>query len=129
MPSHDLLDQAITYVKRLKEKVEKLNQRKEQLKGDGENGGEYTMGSNILPQLSLREVGSTLEVNLITGRDKSFMLHEVVSVLSQEGAEVVSASYSNADDKVFYTIVSQAIWSRIGIDSSRVHERLKKLVF
>ncbi|XP_059656121.1 transcription factor bHLH168-like [Cornus florida] len=129
LPSpQDLLDRATTYVKQLQEKVEKLKQRMEQIKG-GENSGESNMGSNILPELSVREVGSTLEVNLITGRDKSFMLHEVVSVLGQEGAEVVSASYSTVDDKVFYTIVSQAIWSRIGIETSRVHERLKNLIF
>ncbi|KAA8529582.1 hypothetical protein F0562_034318 [Nyssa sinensis] len=83
----------------------------------------------MLPAVAVKETGSTLEVNLVTGLDKRDMLHEVLHVLEAEGtAEVLSASYCNVGDKIFYTIYSQAIWPRIGIETSKVRERLKELV-
>uniref|UniRef100_A0A5B7AA69 BHLH domain-containing protein n=1 Tax=Davidia involucrata TaxID=16924 RepID=A0A5B7AA69_DAVIN len=128
LPSHVLLDKATTYVKQLKENVEELKGRKEKFKGSGKSMEDNTAGST-LPVLAVRDKDSTLEVNLITGLNTKFMLHEIITLLEEEGAQVVSASYSTVGSKIFYTIHSQAIWSRIGIETSRVHERLKKLVF
>ncbi|CAK9187456.1 unnamed protein product [Ilex paraguariensis] len=82
----------------------------------------------VSPVLAIREMGSILEVNLITGLSKSFTLHQVFSVLQQEGAEVVSASSSTVGVRVFYTIYSQALSSRIGIATSRISERLHQLI-
>jgi hypothetical protein len=41
---------------------------------------------------------------------------------------VVSASFSVVGDKIFYTIHSQAVSSRIGLEASRVSERLQNLL-
>ncbi|WOK98513.1 hypothetical protein Cni_G07225 [Canna indica] len=56
------------------------------------------------------------------------MLREVISVLEEEGAEIVNASFKSLGDMSFHTIHCQAISPRIGVDSSRVHARLKGLV-
>ncbi|KAK9284641.1 hypothetical protein L1049_023817 [Liquidambar formosana] len=126
-PKHVLLDQAAAHVKHLQERIEELKQRKELLKGDNNPTQEKTRGA-IAPVIKLRNFESTLEVNLISGPDKKSMLREVISVLEEEGAEVVAASYCTVDDKVSYTVHSQAIIPRIGIETSTVDERLKKLI-
>ncbi|XP_059650427.1 transcription factor bHLH167-like [Cornus florida] len=124
-----LLEQATNYIKGLKESIEELQRRKEQLKGDQSMNKNNIESSPItLPVLALEEMGSTLMVKLIAGLDKNFMLHQVPSVLEEESVEVVSTSYSTIGDKILYTIHSQAIWSRIGIETSRVQERLNKLL-
>ncbi|KAF8407928.1 hypothetical protein HHK36_007068 [Tetracentron sinense] len=86
-----------------------------------------TMGLR-LPVIELRDLGTTLEVILISGLNKNFMFYEVISVLEEEGAEVMNASFSVVGDKVFHTIHSQVTSSRVGIETSRVCERLKELV-
>ncbi|XP_059645498.1 transcription factor bHLH167-like [Cornus florida] len=123
-----LLEQATNYIKGLKESIQELQRRKEQLTGDQIENTDALEGS-ALPVIAVDEMGSTLEVKLITGLNKNFMLHQVLSVLEEEGVEVVTASYSTVGTKTLYTIHSQAIWSRIGIETSRVEERLNKLVF
>ena len=60
-----------------------------------------------LPVIDLRDMGSSLEVMLISGLNKNFMLYEVISVLEEEGAEVVSASVSTVGDKVFHSLHAQ----------------------
>ncbi|CAL5421336.1 unnamed protein product [Camellia sinensis] len=101
LPLRDMLEQATKYVVELKQNVEELKRRKATLKGD-EGGSEER-----LPVLMVRHMGSTLEVNLSTGLDKKFKLHEVLSVLKEEGLEVVSASYSTVGNQTFYTIHAQ----------------------
>ncbi|KAJ4711112.1 Transcription factor like [Melia azedarach] len=117
----ELLDQATTYTKQLQEKVEKMRERKELLKVDCRN---FEPIINIKYSLDF----NNLEVTIISGSRKSFLLHQVISVLEEEGAEVVSTTYQNAGDKAFYTIYAKAFSSRIGIETSRVDERLKKLI-
>ncbi|CAL5418940.1 unnamed protein product [Camellia sinensis] len=101
LPLRDMLEQATKYVVELKQNVEELKRRKATLKG-------YEGGSEErLPVLMVRHMGSTLEVNLSTGLDKKFKLHDVLSVLKEEGLEVVSASYSTVGNQTFYTIHAQ----------------------
>ncbi|CAL5418946.1 unnamed protein product [Camellia sinensis] len=123
LPLRDMLKQATKYVVELKQNVEELKRRKAALKGD--EGGSK---EERLPVLMVRNMGSTLEVNLSTGLDKEFKLHEVLSVLKEEGVEVVSASYTTVGNQIFYTIHAQILYSRIGIETSRMQERLKGLI-
>lgn len=60
-----------------------------------------------LPVIDLRDLGSSLELMLISGLNKNFMLYEVITVLEEEGAEVVSASVSTVGDKVFHSLHAQ----------------------
>ncbi|KAM7464621.1 hypothetical protein LguiA_032742 [Lonicera macranthoides] len=73
-------------------------------------------------------MGSTMVVNLITGLDKSLTLHQILFVLEEEGAEVLSATYSTVGQRIFYTTHFQALRSRLGIEVPRVHQRLMQMV-
>lgn len=66
-----------------------------------------------------------MEVVLITGMNEHFMYYQLITVLEEEGSEIVNASFATVDDKIFYTVDSQV---RAGADTSRICDRLKKLV-
>ncbi|XP_042488065.1 transcription factor bHLH162-like [Macadamia integrifolia] len=127
----DQLDHAASYIKELRQRLEELKERKQEainICGINNDIREtMSIGSNV-PVLELRDMGHSLEVTLITGLNKNLMFTEVISVLTEEGAEVVNASFSVMGEKVFYTIHSQATSSRIGVDTTRLCQRLKEFV-
>ncbi|XP_008787951.1 transcription factor bHLH162-like [Phoenix dactylifera] len=131
LTQQDHLDVATSYIKKLQDRIENLKQRRElRTSIDGINN-DMSSGMTIgirLPVIEVRHQDSNLEVVLISGLDKRFMFHEVISILEEEGAEVVSASFSAVGDKIFHVIHSKAVSSRIGLEVSRVSERLKELV-
>ncbi|XP_059650429.1 uncharacterized protein LOC132296234 [Cornus florida] len=94
-----LLEQATNYIKGLKESIQELHRRKEQLTG-GDQIEHSLEASPVLPVLAVEEMGSTLEVKLITGMNRNFMLHEVLDVLEEECVEVLSAIYTTKGDKI-----------------------------
>lgn len=107
----DQLDCAASYIRQLKERIGKLQGKKEQemsLRTRKNVMNSMKIGSR-LPVVDLRDLGSTIEVILISGLQKNFMLYEVISILHEEGAEVVSASFSTVGDKVFHTIHAQVL--------------------
>jgi len=122
----DQLDSAAAYIKQLKERVDALKRRKE---GGGGREGGATAGAVRMPVVEVRcQDGATLDVVLISEAGRPLKLHEVITALEEEGAEVVSASFSVVGDKIFYTIHSQALSPRIGLDAARVSERLHDLL-
>ncbi|KAJ6838744.1 uncharacterized protein M6B38_318975 [Iris pallida] len=131
---HDHLDQAATYIRNLKARIEKLKQRKKDATGtdgeprDGEGGREIATEELGVPVVEVAYRDPVLEVVLITGQTKKFMLYKVIGVLVEEGAEVVNASFSVVGDKIFYTLHCQATSSTVGVDASRISERLKVLI-
>ncbi|KAK0573155.1 hypothetical protein LWI29_003714 [Acer saccharum] len=119
------VDQATSYITKIEEKIKKLRERKEViLKGDHDDHDEKFEPVVI----NVKSSESTLEVSIISGLKKKILLHQVISVLVEEGAEVVNITYHNAGGRVFHTIYSKPIYTRIGIETSRVHERLKELI-
>ncbi|CAK7350577.1 unnamed protein product [Dovyalis caffra] len=80
------------------------------------------------PQIEVREMGSTLEVVLITGLDSQFIFNETIRVLHEEGAEIINASFSVVEDTVFHTIHSQVGDSAHCNEAARISQRLKKFV-
>lgn len=120
LSQQDQLDLAATYIKHLRERIEKLKGKKEQAmsmmttksssnqnnNNNINNDRNFNVGSK-LPLLEIRDLGSGIEVMLISGLNKNFMLYEVISVLEQEGAEVVSANFSTIADKIFCTVHAQ----------------------
>ncbi|KAK4779429.1 hypothetical protein SAY86_006957 [Trapa natans] len=146
LSQQDQFDLATTYITQLKEGIDGLKKRKDQLmeirtkcvtndKGVIEVGAvagpmASTRGdADIvkLPVIQLMEWVSGLEVSLISGLNKKFMLFEVISLLHEEGAEVVSASISTIGDKIFHTIHAQVRINRVGIETSRIMEKLHEL--
>ncbi|KAL4331834.1 hypothetical protein GQ457_07G016670 [Hibiscus cannabinus] len=120
MSSQKVLERATMYVNQLRNRVQKLKQKHSRLVEESkEMGGQF-------PFLSIIELDSTLEVNLIT----KFQLSHILKILMEEGAQVVKAAANHtAGDTIMYSIHCQPIISRIGIATSRVHERLENLVF
>ncbi|XP_062183432.1 transcription factor bHLH168-like [Phragmites australis] len=144
------LDEAAAYIKTLKERVAELHQKRISAQilagmrgGGGEastsaatttNGGagseETDEEAVTAPVVEVRHHhdGSSLDVVLISSVERPFKLHEVVTVLEEEGAEILNANVSAAGRKIFCTIHSRAFSSRIGIEVSRVAERLRALL-
>lgn len=101
-----LIDQAVLYMIQLKEKVNCLNEKKMSLlRGEVKNRSE---GSSLLPKLSIRSRDSVIEMNLVMDLNmKRIMLHKLVSVFEEEGAQVMSVNLQNLNDRTFYTIIAQ----------------------
>ncbi|TKY55191.1 Transcription factor bHLH36 [Spatholobus suberectus] len=133
LSQQDQLDLAATYIKHLRERIEKLKGEKEQAmntmrsNSNQNNDRIFNIGSQ-LPLLEIRDLGSGIEVMLISGLNKNFMLYEIISVLEEEGAEVVTANFSTVADKIFYTVHAQVKISRVGVEPTRVYQRLQELI-
>lgn len=130
----DQLDQAAAYIKQLRERIDKLKGIKEKAMKPTIPTTCNIMDNRMnfdfkLPVFELRDLGSSIEVIIISGLQRNFLLYEVISILEEEGAEVVSASFSTVGDKVFHTLHAQVKISRVGVETSRVCERLHELVY
>ncbi|OMO53343.1 hypothetical protein COLO4_36769 [Corchorus olitorius] len=118
----ELVDEAREYVKQKQQRMEQLKQTKVQL----ENDYGCKVGKSIV--ITTRDSDSCLEVNLVVSADLKFELSKFLIVLEEEGAQVTSAMYHREGDRFICSIQSQAICSRIGIETSRVRERLEGLI-
>lgn len=84
------------------------------------------MGQEVV---EVRHEDLNLEVVVVSGVRKRFMFHELIKVLEDEGAEIVSASIVAVGDKIFHTIHSQVCQyfnrrrrrRRDGVVAKRVH--------
>ncbi|KAF0898956.1 hypothetical protein E2562_012654 [Oryza meyeriana var. granulata] len=126
----DHLEQAAAYIKQLKGRIDELKKRKQQAAAVTSSGNG---GGKGMPVVEVRCQEGTLDVVVVSeaaaaGSDRAVRLHEVIAVLEEEDAEVVNASFSVVGDKMFYTLHSQALCSRIGLDASRVSHRLRSLL-
>ncbi|KAL6973249.1 hypothetical protein U1Q18_027431 [Sarracenia purpurea var. burkii] len=136
LSQQDQLDQVAVYIKQLKERVDELNAKRAAAMGGsattkspiGDRMEESSGTIRRLPVVQLRDLGSSLEVVMISGLPKNFMLYEVIGVLQDEGADVVSASFATMGDMVFYTLHAQVKVCRVGVETSRVHQRLQELI-
>lgn len=59
------------------------------------------------PQFKIQQMGSALEIVLVTGMDCQFMFNETIRVLQEEGSDIVNASYTVVENAVFHTIHCQ----------------------
>jgi len=126
------LDEAAAYIKKLKERVDELQQKRSsaQLMAAGTSGGggggsvaststataaasggarSEEDAADEAAEAPVVEVvhyndGSSLDVVLISSVERPFKLHEVVTVLEEEGAEIINANLSVASRKIFHTI-------------------------
>ncbi|KAI3464068.1 hypothetical protein Pfo_020731 [Paulownia fortunei] len=133
LSQQDQLEQAAGYIKILRERVEELRRRKTQALMNTDptidvTNNTPTIGGSNLPILRIRDLNSSLEVVLISGLQINFVLHQVISILEQEGTEVVTVSLSTIGDKIFHTLHAQVKDSRVGVDTSRIGERIQELI-
>ncbi|KAM3345607.1 hypothetical protein ACQJBY_020223 [Aegilops geniculata] len=141
------LDVAASYIKMLKERVDELQQKKTAAQamatlrgvsgisipsttssGAGSPEGEKYLKASA-PAVEVRQPDdSSMEVRMICSTERPIKLHEVITILEEEGADIINANHSVVGHKIFYTIHSRAFSTRIGIDDSRISERLGALV-
>ncbi|KAF0898953.1 hypothetical protein E2562_012651 [Oryza meyeriana var. granulata] len=102
--------------------------------GVGSSSEDMTCGEEEIttPVVEVRhhvqDGSSSLDVVLICSAERPVKFHEVITVLEEEGAEIINANFSVAGNKIYYTIYSRAFSSRIGIEASRISERLRALL-
>ena len=84
--------------------------------GSAELEGEKSCEA-LAPVVEVRQHDdSSLDVVLICSLERPVKLHEVITVLEEEGAEIVNANYSVAAGlKIFYAIHSRVCTTYIGI--------------
>ena len=130
------LDKAASYIKKLKERVDELQHRKSSVKAmaaaRGASGASMptttpTMSGGAGSQeqekhweasASVVEVRqhdvTSMHVVLVCSTERPIMLYQVITILEEEGAEVVNANHSVVGHKIFYTIHSR-VCTYIGI--------------
>ncbi|KAK4437194.1 Transcription factor [Sesamum alatum] len=143
LTQHDQLEQAASYIQQLSTRVEELRKRKVQAlaaaaANDSTKKGPPSTSRLVPPCLKFRVFRQSLEVVLISGLRRNFNLHQVVSILEDEGAEVVTVNLSTIGDKVFHTLHAQVDptsidkilvkFCRVGVDTSRICGRLQELI-
>ncbi|KAG6425266.1 hypothetical protein SASPL_115693 [Salvia splendens] len=124
----DQIDEASSYIKMVRERIEVLNRRKAQLissyvtrTGHGGAGHKY-------PILTVKELGFCVEVMLISGLNKNFMLSQVISLIEQEAAQVLSVNITRVGESIIHTIHAQVKISRVGVDTSRISDRIQEII-
>ncbi|CAO2161823.1 unnamed protein product [Urochloa humidicola] len=124
------LDEAAAYIKKLKERVDELQQKRSsaQLMAAGMAGGsaastsaatatvacggagspeeasEEAVEAPVMVEVLHHQDGLSLDVVLISSEERPFKLHEVVTVLEEEGAEIINANLSVSGRRVFHNI-------------------------
>ncbi|CAJ1961698.1 unnamed protein product [Sphenostylis stenocarpa] len=127
----DQLEEATNYIKKLQMNVEKMKEKKNMLLGIERptvrmKGGGERVGLKS-PRVEIQQMGSALEVVLITGLYSEFMFSETIRILHEEGVDVVNASYKVIEDTVFHSIHCQDDKSANG--ATRMSARLKNFIF
>lgn len=113
MSHQDQLEQAAAYIKIMRGRIEELERRKREAMMKNINGVKINaanMGElSELPILKIKDLGCDLEVVLISGLNKKFMLHQVISIVEDGGAQVVSVNLATVGDKIFHTLLAQVM--------------------
>ena len=99
----DQLDEATNYIKKQQMKLERMKDKKSSLMGFDQKP---SMGIKS-PQIKIHQMGSALEIVVITGLDCQSMFNETIRIVHEEGADIVHASYAAAEDAIFHTIHCQ----------------------
>ncbi|KAK9117110.1 hypothetical protein Sjap_016057 [Stephania japonica] len=129
MSINELVEHATRYIKQQEEKVERMKAMMEKLQLCKEAGSSSSTHENTI---EVRDAGSTLEVLFITNSSKLNgsslqLLADIISILKEEGAEVISANFQDVGGVTRHTIHSQAYCSRVGVETDRICERLQGL--
>ncbi|KAF5481299.1 hypothetical protein F2P56_001964 [Juglans regia] len=128
----DQIDQAINYIKSLETKLKKSKEMKQRLTG---RKRPYTCtnfeetASVKSPKIEIHEMGSTTEIVLVTGLENQFIFYEIIHILHEEQADVLTASFSIAGDSILHVVHAEILGSSFDFGTAKVTERLKRLVY
>ncbi|CAA6671500.1 unnamed protein product [Spirodela intermedia] len=112
----DRLDDACSYIRETRERLAKMEERREAMVN-------ANAGPAALPHLEVRDLGSGVEVVLVSRRADQPVFFEILRVMEEEGAEVVNAGFAVAGGAAFHSFHSCSHG-----DPLRVAERLKEVV-
>lgn len=107
------LEKAVDYINETEDRIRELKNRKINLAmGIGRIDRDMSCENAItinskLPMVEVSDSGSTLNVVLISSLNKNVMLQDVITVLEEEGAEVLSASQYFGADRCLHVLHSQ----------------------
>ncbi|XP_065874907.1 transcription factor bHLH162-like [Euphorbia lathyris] len=128
LPLPDQIDEAISYIKKLEAKVKKSEEKKESLGFSSLCTSESTAPILKPPKLEIREMGSSLQIILITASENQFLFNEMIHILHEENVDVVSASSSAAGDSLLHIVHAQMSESGFSFGAARVTERLNRFI-
>ncbi|KAI3836082.1 hypothetical protein MKW98_016386 [Papaver atlanticum] len=147
-PRTDQFDYAAAYIQDLRKRIDELKRKKRGMIHCGEQEIISTKSSTSsfssyststmtdtnlaganLPLLEVKDLEDAMVVVVVTGLNKNFMLYELITILEEHGAEVVSANFATVNDKIYHTIHSQVRCSRLGVETTMIHDKLKELVY
>ncbi|OMO89875.1 hypothetical protein CCACVL1_07581 [Corchorus capsularis] len=121
----DMVEVARVYITRFQRHIEELSQRRMQYLVEEEANNRAT---TIPPVLNIMEFNSIMEINLITGSNMAFTLSDIISIIEEEGAQVLNVTYNTAGNTNILSIRCQAVYARIGIENSRLLHRLRTMI-
>ncbi|PQQ13956.1 transcription factor bHLH36 [Prunus yedoensis var. nudiflora] len=130
----DQIDEAINYIKSLESKLQKSKEKRDSLKEKRKRSHTACtnfdgMRSSKPPQIQVHEMGSTLEVVLISGLDNyQVMFNEIIRILHDEQADVVHASLSTLGDSIFHVIRAEMGKSMLDFGAAKITEKLGRFV-
>ncbi|OMP02717.1 hypothetical protein COLO4_10879 [Corchorus olitorius] len=119
-----MVEVARVYITRLQRHIEELSQRRMQLAEEEANNRATT----ISPVLNITEFNSIMEINLITGSNVAFTLTDIISIIEEEGGQLLNVTYNTAGNTNILSIRCQAVYARIGIESSSLLQRLRTMI-
>ncbi|KAL6137979.1 hypothetical protein ACLB2K_063267 [Fragaria x ananassa] len=133
------IDEAINYIKTLESNMQKLKQKRDNLKIGRKRS--YELCSNTRsaaatstaksPQIQIHEIGSTLEVVLSTGLHNQFIFYDIIRILDQEQADVVHASFSASGNSILHLVRAEVQMGNLILDfaAAKITEKLKSIVY
>ncbi|CAK7322465.1 unnamed protein product [Dovyalis caffra] len=124
LPLPDQIDEAISYIKSLEERLKKSKEKKESLTGSRKRSYTCTydpipIATPKSPHLQIQEVGSALEIALTSGLDNQFVFYEIIRILHEEGVDVVSANVQVLGDSIFHILHGQIKGSADGFGAAK----------
>ena len=109
----DQIDEAINYIKTIETKLKDSEAKKESLLGSRKRSRRSlnleSRGTQKSPKIEIHEMGSILEVVLVSGSDNQFVFFEVLRIIHEEGADVISAKFSVSGDTIHHVINAEVL--------------------
>ncbi|KAK6919071.1 Myc-type, basic helix-loop-helix (bHLH) domain [Dillenia turbinata] len=131
----DKITEATNYIKSLQKSLEEKKEKRNRLMGGTKRLKSCPCNSPMpsssnLPRIEIKGNGPALEVALITGLDNQFIFYEIIRMLHQENADVVSANFSVVGNVIFHVVHAEMGNSNSPLTSeaARISDRLNQFV-
>ncbi|GLT35184.1 hypothetical protein SLA2020_096570 [Shorea laevis] len=128
----DQIDEAVDYINSMQKRLKECEERREELTGrkrlrgcSGIFGSDTAGSSSKSSEIKIHEMGSDLQIFLITGLENKFIFKEIIRILHEQGAEVENATYSVSGDKIFHVLHAK----NGGVGGEKITEILNKFVY